>query len=514
VRLFPVTVSRTSKRATAAPSTRLGQTRFVGVFFNGTKYEKISSKIYTSIKASYYTQAMLAKEKTLSGHEKLQYLSDGSGCAHYSEALPAFHRARGANQAWRTHRHHCRPAETAYPMACDDAVADLDQQCRITVTFANGDESELRVGGDGWKWMQSRHELPRLKTNIWISWDKDKSQFDIERGTTNERRFVSVDLLDQALQSALASVLAIDPVWPDWLVEHFSGNYDADHPLLAGLTVPPRHQALVGTLLGAPYDRAKIGAEKLAAIRARKAAKRDAVDTTALDLPDGTLFAQLRKGVSPDSAELKKADVNRLCVVVTASEPGAKRRRRALLGLGAHRDTPFTPKHLTKVAPLTHPEAVRRISDYDLGGHSRELYEAAFFVSRHLPPAAENPLLKVDPEIGGLEIGSDPVTTVRFSLVAETDGYRLVAYRVLRVPKVEFLHHSSAGVIFLQTPKGEEMFMLPSTLPRAKAFPEDDLAPLTEAITTTHHKKPELGKDRLDRFTEAWKSQTTGSKKT
>ena len=296
-----------NKPALAAPSTRLGVTRIVGVADDGhgQGFTRVSRYQYKSLKVGYYTHALLARNEDLSASDKMLVLQGGGKA--FEEALIAFQAHRKAG--WGARR-------IAFPVAIADAVADAitetHRQFDVTVTFANGDEGQIYASATGShaRYFRLMLERPSEKTNIWVEWNADRQALTIERGSTNERRFKSPDILDSSLRAAIQLLLGVDPVWPSWLEESFSGDYDATHALLDGLDVPARHQGFLGALLGAPYDDAQKAAERFSAQRAKKAQKVASLTFAPDDFPDGTIFGKLARGVGNDKAIFEEGDVS------------------------------------------------------------------------------------------------------------------------------------------------------------------------------------------------------------
>lgn len=459
--------------AFAAPSTRLGAAQYVGVAELGGRFRRVSSVQLKSFKARYATHATLKKMDQFSPTEQMQILQ-GTGPTTEAARTAFLDQRRGfwGRRDW------------AQPIASPDAAASARQdsyhQFSTEITFADGGSGSASATSDS-----SHAQFLRIaryfdKTDLWIQWDE--KGLAIERSSCNETRFVSPDVLDANLRPTLEMILALDPVWPNWVTRQCQDAFDPQHPLLAGLDVPPRHQLFFGAVLGAAYDTAHKGAEKLATLRARKAQKVESLSFGPDDYPDGTIFGKLKAKVPSDKARFAPGDFKHLSIATTTSEPG-KRRRRALASLDVfHGDKPMTPKHLQKLVPLPRADAFEAITDYYLGHDARDAYMMAAKVAETLQPGAENPLLHCEPVLNGLPLDGED-SFVRVTHIPAKDGHALLAYRIIR--KAEHLPDASFGIAFLTTPDVEWTHLLPSTLPKGARWRDADQAELEKAIQQT-----------------------------
>ncbi len=423
------------------------------------------------------THQTLALHGKLSASEKFEILQ-GAGERH-TLGMEAFGKVRlGYLQ------------RVPYPLPIANAVAHDSPhsytEFEVDATFENGDYGRLTASktSNHAHYFQILFEFTDRKLDIRIAWDRSESGFAIER-KGKEVRFTSPELIDELLAQTLRFLLDVDPVWPDWLDEHFCKEPIAAHPLLAGRTIPPRHGRLLATILGEPYTKALKAAGRFSQQRAKKQIAVENIECDPNSFPDGAIFAKLVRRANANGPDLREADVKRALIVRTISEPGAKRPKRILFPLNVfHGVKPFTAPNLLKLMPLGHPDAVRYLSDYSLGSEERDLFEAAFRISHVLPPLAANPLFV---EGGGTLLivkTAEKGVSVRITRFSAA-GWALDAYRVLR-PRPDYpIPDASTGVAFVTTPAGEQTHVLPSTMPNGDMRFDDDISLLTSVINAT-----------------------------
>lgn len=474
----------------AAPTTRLGASKIIGVYDHGQTLPKTiyHDKDDKSLTVRYFEHETLKALEGYTSAEKMEILQGTHPKFEYF--YPTFQQTarRGAI---------CLPVARA-----DLALSQLwyhQSVLNLEATYKNGDSGtfDLSCGASHHMYCQFRVEVPRVSSNIWISINDKEKVFVVERGRTNETRFSSPDLLDECARTALGCLLDIDPVWPDWITPLFTEEFEPKHPLLAGHDIPARHQGFVALLLGKAYDKAHKGAKKLEALKAKKAAavKAKAADTEAY--PDGTIFAFLKKGARADQADLKQSDIRRLSILVTDHEAKSKSRRRVLepLNMG-YTAKPFTSKNRVNFVPLKNADAVRLLSDFELGWESREQFEMAYRLSVTLSGDAFNPLLTPNGTIEIVHWAGDDVH-IRVTRLQTPEGQDFLALRILRERASGPAYDSSAGIAFVTGAKKAWTVALPSTFDVEDRLPQSERDILLNFISATQGTNAEGLKRRL-----------------
>lgn len=352
------------------------------------------------------TEADIAALDFLSGHEKLELMAGSA------PARVAFDERRGAGPAQRRlHPLRRRGGAARHGMR----RGELDP-CRLEIEAlsASGDHFLARFGTSGRRFVEAWKlwcRLPGQNTRMLVS-GSDCAQ--LRRLVSGEGAFKTPAALDDAAARLIALILDVDlPVEPALLPAE-RDDFDPSHPVLyhPALThpapsdprqesraIPPRHQPLIGLLLGAPYAKALDAAQKEVAKAAKKAVKEAEVHGLADQLPDGAIFGRVAR--SRSAGDLLSQGT-KLGLVRTVPGKG-KRRRREIAGLvGFETSRPLTPKHIARMKRLEKPDALKLVHDlqihsaFDLAPEDsqRDGIEGAYRLSFLLDPGAPNPIME------------------------------------------------------------------------------------------------------------------------
>ena len=259
----------------------------------------------------------------------------------------------------------------------------------------------------------------------------------------------------------------LDPVWPDWILEKATGNFDPAHPTVEGLSIPPRHQPVISWILDQGYARQMRLTESFVAKQDKITAKREAAADQPAELADGAMFGDIKTGHLKFFERAKVTQKARMFIVQTISDPDAKRRKRGLTYLwGGGGSRPLTPKQIARLTRYTKPDALWSMQDHLLGRERRDVIEAAFRISFDLAPGSENPFLSGWETITHQALENER-HELRITQIEETDGYGLSAFSIEDEPgrrngNVEL--STGAGVYVLTTPKGQQAWLRPSFL--------------------------------------------------
>ena len=318
-----------------------------------------------------------------------------------------------------------------------------------------GDTGSLKVTVTATHFPHFRLSLsqPRAKANLSVDWQTEQERLVIKR-TANELRQPSPEALDERLNVALSLLVALDPVWPSWILDRCTDPFDPSHTVLRDLQVPHRHRPIVAKILGAPYAAAHKAAARL---KAKSEAKATAVadhDKTAADYPDGAMFVRVGSRAPKVESRLTLKHAKAFYIVTTDSAPGAKRRKRTLTGLGLDTsDKPFTPRHFMKLRQIHDPRTLDMANDLIVGFHHRDLLMGALHLAPHLAPGALNPVLSDEPRIGEIELDGAPYN-LRVSQAGPKDGYALNALRIIHADGQAVGNcREGAGIMFVSAPK-------------------------------------------------------------
>jgi hypothetical protein len=456
--------------------TRLAKEQdFIGLIYQGEGRGSgsVRRKLDSCESIEAITQERLAIVTDLSGHEKLALLAGDE--SKYLELLSKPFTIYAQSGIGRS--------AFALPFPDGDAIGEVTESWHHLhsghVHFANGDELRIWSGSVSWT---PADDHPGLKINL------DAGDGIVIERMANETRFKTVEVLDRHLRRAIEIMLLVDPEWPQKTLAKCTGSFDPTHPVIDGIDVPPRHQAFVGTVLSEPYRKARETAEAFAAWRDKRKTKEQAVADVPFTLPDGAIFGRR------DCSKLKRLQETRFNTefhrVVTISEPGAKRRKRALACLDSNaRVRPVTPKHIAnfKFPRLMDPNSLWLLPDVVIGFHSRDVIEAAFRVSFDLPGGALNPFLQAKAEIFGVET-ENPAIRIRVTKIDTDTGYTLRAFAALREAEYRtgggwILQQGSSGIAFLTDPSGDHVHFRPSGIGWKSWLPKDERPLLAAAMS-------------------------------
>ena len=459
----------------ATRTTKLGTDELFIVYKDGKGFRKAySHRGKISEKVSAPTQELLSKVQDFSGHEKLELLSGGKP-REYEAAWAEFDKYRRAGLS----------RNKLVALRTSDAIAKKNYG--IEFNCINGDEGSIYVRSVEEKGspFTARLRLVREKYDIDIEIEAEKSS--IERSSVHEKRFKSPDLLNEAVRRVLKMILVLDQPVHSEAIPKDLGVFSPTHPLLEGWDVPPRHQPLIGAILGEPYEKALKASERFAARSVKKAEKAESVVDLPKSLPDGTVLGRVDGKTCENYASKTK-----LALVRTISPQGArlKRQLQPLQGFGTPR--PMTAKQVARFALLKTSDALQRAHDMHLMGIQRDVIEAAFRLSFELGPGARNPLLDADPWI---------------SVVAsELEGFNLRVTQVRSVPGVQLLaialsQHdldhdyvpvlaTGCGFMVLKIGDTEGFHLRPAIMNNSASLPKAHRAALGAGVTQQFSQKP------------------------
>ncbi|MEM8837822.1 MAG: hypothetical protein AAGE89_06995 [Pseudomonadota bacterium] len=440
-RLSIVHSSSRANTAIAERSTILGSDElFVMEREPSGKYKKrynFESNSYLEIGPP--TQDLLARITRFSGHQKLELLR-GERTSEYKTARAAFDEFRKGKR---------RGHAGTVVLRSDEAIATYSGY-QTEVNFANGDSGSVMLKPDT-KFtcrLRVRLQLRQAKSDIEIAIDDD--WLSIGRSRVHERRFKTPAKLNAAVLCVLETLLILDESFPASALPQDSDAFDPSHPLLDNLTVPPRHQPLIGAILGAPYQRALAASKKFAKQNEKKAAKEKEVADLATILADGALFGRVSRKCSHNQNNTK------LALVATIGTTGKRRKRQLQPLRGFDNPRPFTPKQIARLPLLKTPDALRLTHDLHLRGLQRDVIEAAFRLSFILDPGATNPLLETAPKIDVKPTALDGFD-LRVTRISDTPGIDLLAIALSQIGLgVAFPDALSTGVGFMALKIGDQ----------------------------------------------------------
>jgi len=210
------------------------------------------------------TQASLSSMTHLSGHAKLEILSGKPG-AEYTRARLAFdhERTRGAGQ--RT----VKPVRGIGSALIKETKGKLD----TFLAFPDGRSARLTQRSDLHVISISSNFIHGAAAAFELSCGQHRPLFIQREHGFASHPFASTEQLDDLMRILLSVILGNDDPLSDELLPPNADPFDPMHPLLAGITVPPRHRAFIGSMLGDPYRRARERAERFTNVKAGKRAR-------------------------------------------------------------------------------------------------------------------------------------------------------------------------------------------------------------------------------------------------
>jgi len=388
----------------------------------------------------------LAQIENLSGSEKLSLLRPNGG-SEYEIARAEFDRQRLMRRA--------------VPITLPDAVAwggaYLDTSVQYNVQYSSGNTGRVFISlkaPENRLSISARLTSSKLKSDISISLDREGTSR-IERARTHEKRFGSVEILDEMVRQIFSMIIALDLDFPEHLLPQIEKEFDIAHPLLAGLDIPKAQQPILAQFLGDAYTAACRGAERLSALRARKSAKNQAAVESSAGLADGAILAV----IDPPNPEFLlpfATTKSRLGQARSADSASGRRRREIYPLFGFANTRPLTPKHVAKLPPVLNPNFLSDIHDLYLRLEERDLVEAAFRLSFSLTDGGRNPLLEGST---GIEYLKTPVTLpdLRITRMLGDSENRALAITVAQktLSPLEQLAETSTGASFLVMVAGD-----------------------------------------------------------
>ncbi|MEM8837821.1 MAG: hypothetical protein AAGE89_06990 [Pseudomonadota bacterium] len=494
-RLIIVHNTYAAKTGIATGQTLMGKDSFLVVENLGDTYKRILND-YHSGKINYDvsppTQDLVNRLRGLSGHQKLDLLK-GVKSKDYEAARSVFEEQRKRDTVRR---------KVIFPLRTDDAIAHQNDQ-GIDIFFSNGDwgyvwiKSPGETGAPFW----GRLILTKSKSSIDFEIDNHGSSF---KRVANETRFLTPEKLNEAVRRVIETILIIDqPLAPELLTDN-EDHFDVYHPILNGLTIPPRHRQLVGAILGAPYDSALKEAQKLADRAKKKAEKADALSDLQKILADGAFFGTVDCKRPSDHDNRTK-----LAYVATVSGQGAKRKRQITPLRGFEVPRPFTAKQIARLPLLENPDDLSLAQDRYLNGHNRDVMEAAFRASFSLAASATNPLLEATPEI---DVIATDLTgfDLRISKITDAPGINLFAV-ALAQSKIEgkYPNHLSTGCGFIALRIGDEQHyhVRPAVNSEGISLPNTHRSEIEAYIMNHTGHDPKYTEALLNGFKVAWTAQ-------
>lgn len=455
------------------------------------KIEHVAS--YHNLTFKEPTQENLVGLTQLSGHEKLELLS-GVNAAAYKVL-------RGSFDQYRKRVENFRAVDQTDLVVDGSDVYYANKQSGILSVYTSHNPPNFYCRLNGAK--------PNTGIRVELSGSKDKGRaLVLERNVTNERRFADRTTLDHWVREVIEMILAVDEVVPLEIIGQANANpFDGVHPILKGLTVPPRHQAFIGAILGRAYEKAAKSADRWAARRAKQADKEESLSDLAKTVVDGAIFGKIdrRKVLDTESYCWSYGNTTKLFQVKTVSAPGTRRKRQMQCFSGGINPRPVTTKQLARLPQLTAHEALHLAHEFQFDG-SRAQIEMAFHLSLHLKPGSENPFLNAQIN----EITISEASNLRLAYV-EARSYRAMA---ISGEKVKFnfmedvLPKTFAGVIVLLLLDKLEVYVRPALYGRGASAPEDQRAALEDALRS---QAPALGFNTdtvIGHFSDEWAKLT------
>ncbi|MEM8837820.1 MAG: hypothetical protein AAGE89_06985 [Pseudomonadota bacterium] len=228
----------------AEKKTLLGSGDFFGVRKREGKYrnfDRLNPRFQERIRPP--TQEFLAKIDELSGHEKLKFLRREK-TQEYVSALSAFNKSRKGNR-----RDFC----STITLRTNHAIGTKTPE-GIKINFSHGDMASIRISPKTGNYpaFSVRLTSPQIGGNFygWVGNAHPTSRFS-EIGRLQCQRS---DALDYAIVCVVEMILSLDKPLPATSLPENIRQFDPNHPLLEGFSIPPRHQPLVGLILGTPYE--------------------------------------------------------------------------------------------------------------------------------------------------------------------------------------------------------------------------------------------------------------------
>lgn len=258
----------------------------------------------------------------------------------------------------------------------------------MQIDLANGDRGSIYIftTNSGNSSFSANLRLTHERYDISVTLNRAKSK--IERACIGEKRFKTPALLDAAVSRIIKMILEHDhPVTSEELPLGL-GQFDAHHHILNGVSIPQRHQHLIGLLLVKPYEKTHKASKKLAEKNSSADLAAARATEIAQNLPDGCVVGQVDTLTSEAYANRTK-----LALVQTIRSTASRSRRvlSALAGFDVPR--PLTAKQLIRFDQIESPNALSIVHDMHLQKERRDVIEAAFRLSFRLEPAGRNPLL-------------------------------------------------------------------------------------------------------------------------
>lgn len=501
----------------AAPSTAIGSTDLVGVEFN--THQQSFMRIYggstTLSKLVPITQDILANETSMSGHEKLQLLS-GEETPFLLQAKDAF-----LNSYERTgsYGHQAAPHPSPDAVVQDGRYKRHEQtdEVSLDVHFASYDRLNINIARTPRPDEETkgnhyfRLSLSLAANSFHISNNTgrtpQKNPFKLVASWSSTKHPPSQEDLMTGLRRLFREIAELDPIWPEWTYSACDADYDPDHPVLRGLTLPPRHHPMVAKLLAESYDNLVARTARMITKHEQSLSKQKAAETLPTEMPDGIVFGDIKTGRLKAWEQAKIPAHARVFMVQTTSAPGAKRRKRALVPIyGAGNERPFTPKQIARLTPYSKPDALRHYPADLLGHTDRDRHEAIFRVALTLTGEIDNPLLQGACSISELET-TDEDRKVQWTEIPDAQGYALNAFSVLPTGGTRryLQSRTGAGISFLTTPQGETVYLRPSFRTGTETLmPPEELDWLREAIDQSFPFEPEKAETMIAQLEAEW----------